>query len=81
MKTRLYAVSVTVGTETRDHLVDASSPHTARRHVAAKYTEAKIASGQDVAKLMAKGVKPESAAAEPEQASGQATIPESQNLG
>jgi hypothetical protein len=53
MKTRLYAVTVVVGQETRQHLVDASSPHTAKRHVGKQYVEAKIASGQDVAKLMA----------------------------
>lgn len=61
MKTRLYAVNVVVGQEQRQHLVDASSPHTAKRQVGKQYISASIASGQDVAKLMAKGVKPESA--------------------
>lgn len=64
MKTRLYAVKVVVGAEQRDHLVDATSQATAKKHVASKYVEAEVANGKDVAALMAKGVKPETASEE-----------------
>lgn len=61
MKTRLYAVRAIIGASEKNHLVDAASKQSARLHVAKKHVEAEIASGKDVAALMAKGVEPESA--------------------
>lgn len=65
MKTRLYAVRAIIGASEKNYLVDAGSKNAARLHVAKKHVEAEIASGKDVAALMAKGVEPESAVDEP----------------
>lgn len=61
MSTRLYAVRAIIGASEKSYLVDAGSKNAARLHVAKKHIEATIASGKDVAALMAKGVEPESA--------------------
>lgn len=65
MRTRLYVVAAIIGAMEKQYLVDASSQATAIRHVSKKHIEAKIASGKDVAALMDKGVKMETAAEEP----------------
>jgi hypothetical protein len=72
MKTRIYAVNVVIvgsgedkKVETRDYLVDAASQSAARNHVAKKHIRVDVADGKTVAKLMAGGVKMESAAEEP----------------
>jgi hypothetical protein len=71
MKSRLYAVRAIVGAEERNYLVDAASINTAKAHVSKKHIEGEIADGKTVARLMDKGVKMESAVAEP--GSGQQT--------
>lgn len=75
MKSRLYAVRAIIGASEKEYLVDAGSRNAARLHVAKKHVEASIASGQDVAKLMAKGVKPESAVDALDEGELQAALP------
>ena len=65
MKTRLYAVNVIVEDEgsafENNYLVDAGNVNGAIRHVAKRHIRAQTADGKTVARLMAAGVKPESA--------------------
>lgn len=67
MKTRLYAVTVLAGeAEPRNYLVDAGNVNGAIRHVAKQHITAQTADGKTVARLMAAGIKPESAATDAE---------------
>lgn len=67
MKTRLYAVDIASGeghAVTHRYLVDAGNVNGAIRHVAKRHIHAVAADGKTVARLMAAGVKPESAVEE-----------------
>lgn len=65
MKTRLYAVTLISGESVPLHsLVDAGNVNGAIRHVAKRHIHAVAADGKTVARLMAAGVKPESAVEE-----------------
>lgn len=58
MNTRIYLVSQDVGNK---YLVDAATPAQALRHVAAGMFDVKVATPHDVARLVADGVKVETA--------------------
>lgn len=76
MNSRLYVVAIIVGASEHKYLVDAGQKGSAERHVAKKHIVARPASGKDVAELMDKGIKPESALTQPETGEQPTLIPD-----